>query len=110
MADALDQDEQVVEGFAGFNHLGGTGGDLSIDVVHLFHRTVHIILQTQQEITDLLIGFLGLLGQLADFSGDDGKSPSMLTCAGRFNGSIQRQHLNLFGNLSNTLDDLSDHL
>ena len=50
----------------------------------------------------------GLLGQLFDLAGDNGKTLAGVAGAGRLDRGVQRQKAGLLGNVLDDLDDLAD--
>ena len=49
-----------------------------------------------------------LLGELADFVGDDGEAAAVLASAGGLDGGVQRQEVRLLGDARDRADDLLD--
>jgi len=56
---------------------------------------------------DLVGGLLGLIGQALDLGGDDGKSPARLAGPRRFDGCIEREQVDLAGDVADQFDDAS---
>jgi hypothetical protein len=49
-----------------------------------------------------------LLGELANFVGDDGETPAGLPGSRRFDRRVQRQQIRLIGNLAHRRDETID--
>ena len=66
-----------------------------VDLAEPVGKLIYFCANMRELGTDLLYGFFGLIGKLADFFGNDGKSPTMLAGTRGLNRSIQREQIGL---------------
>ena len=66
------------------------------------HRAFHF----GENVGDLFRGFNAVVGQLAHLAGYDGKSFSLFTGAGRFDGGVEAQEIGLLGDVFDEVNDV----
>ena len=74
------------------------------------HGVLGVALNRLDDGTDAARRLGGALGQALHFFRDHGEAASGLACRSSLNGSIQGEHIGLFGNLRDEFDDLADFL
>ncbi|MNZ69830.1 hypothetical protein D3C78_881450 [compost metagenome] len=87
--------------------LDGQPGGAAAVTDHL-DRSVRVILQALDHRLNFCRGFLRTLCQQAHFIRDHGKPSTLFSGAGRFDGSIERQQVGLFGNRADHLQHAAD--
>ena len=106
--DVGDGEADGLEGLAGLLDRGDAVGGAAAALFDDQDDVLGLGLDLADQRGDLTRGALGLLGELADFLGDDGEAAALLAGAGGLDGGVEREEVGLLGDAGDGVDDAAD--